>query len=151
MFWVKFFSTGTDYWTKSTAEGSTQQVLTAGQSITENLTFSLSLSLSLRLQLHLSPPLPTFHPAGLQHRWKFVNRGGRLFCRIPRDRHKCGEEESFNHIIWYFCKERSLHWICLVVWVKADGGYQIVHCCPLCVSVPYVLKDTGFITLSLSK
>ncbi len=57
-----------------------------------------SLSLSLRLQLYLSLPLPTIHPAGLQHRWKSVNRPGRFLCRLHWDRHKCGEEQSYNHI-----------------------------------------------------
>lgn len=35
--------------------------------------------------------------------------------------------------------------------VKADGQHQIVHCCPLSVSVPYVLRDAGFIAPSFSK
>ncbi len=95
--------------------------------------------LSLRLQLYLSLPLPTIHRAGLQHKWKIVNRPGRFLCGLHRDGHKCGEEQGYIHIFYKYCIciASSLRWVVilfknrileLILYVVGQSRWRIPDC-----------------------
>lgn len=75
-----------------------QRRLIRSQSIANNVKIAHSFCVSLRLQIHLSLSLPTIHPAGLQRRWKLVDRTGRFIVWLHWEGHKRGEKQSLSPI-----------------------------------------------------